>query len=63
MRTFTKILMTFGLFAFLMSSCGSSEICSCVEAQLSMAKEMKTAKDDTDKAKAIRDKYKDQREK
>ena len=41
----------------------SSEICNCVEAQLSMTKEMKEAKDDTDKAKAIRDKYKDKREK
>ena len=63
MRTFTKTLMAFAVIGFLMTSCGESEICSCVSTELSMLKEIKEANSDRDKMDKIEEKYKEKSEK
>jgi hypothetical protein len=39
MKTIIKISMAFAFVGFLMTSCGGSEICQCVEAELAFYKE------------------------
>ena len=64
MRILTKTLMAVALTGFLMTSCGSkSEVCECADTILAMAKEAKEAGDDSDKKKAIREKYEAKMEK
>ncbi len=46
-----------------MTSCGESDICSCVSTGLSIAKEIKAADGDDDKIAKIRKKYKPKFEK
>jgi hypothetical protein len=63
MRTITKSLMAFAIIGFLMTSCGQSDVCGCLETRLAMEKEVFAAKDDKSKIEEINKKYEAKKEK
>lgn len=53
-----KVILSAAAALVLLASCGKSEVCDCVDTTVSVMKEMKTAKGDKAKMKAIQDKNK-----
>lgn len=54
-----KLIFCASAALVLLASCGKSEVCDCVDEQVSVFKEAKAAKGDQTKLKAIQEKYKD----
>ena len=55
----TKIVMLFGALALILSSCGGTDICDCLNLSFDMMEEsMGLEMDDMDGRKAIEEKYK-----